>query len=247
MSKTAVDHNGKLPRLLVLAGGFGTRLRQVVFDRPKPLAPIGEQIFLKILLEHWILQGVREFTFLLHHEAEQLIDFLEQNQRTLLKDCTWEPVIESQPLGTGGAVANAVRQLKIDGAMLIANADTWVGSGIGMLASATPPALVGIQVQDISRYGGLELEKDGVIKAFIEKGRHGSPGWINAGIYHLNSSEFSGWDGNPFSMEQDLFPRLVEEKRLRAVPLVTDFIDIGIPSDYYRFVQWIESDRQKPL
>ena len=60
-------------RLLVLAGGFGTRLKTSIGDVPKALAPIGGIPFLQLQLEHWLSQGVQEFNFLLHHQADQII------------------------------------------------------------------------------------------------------------------------------------------------------------------------------
>ena len=67
-------------KLLVLAGGFGTRLRTAVTDVPKPLAPVGDVPFLQLQIEHWLDQGIREFTFLLHHQADQIVAFLKAQQ-----------------------------------------------------------------------------------------------------------------------------------------------------------------------
>ena len=64
-------------KLLVLAGGFGTRLQSVVSDVPKAVAPVGNVSFLYLQLEHWIAQGVRSFVFLLHHQADLIIGFFE--------------------------------------------------------------------------------------------------------------------------------------------------------------------------
>ena len=65
-----------MKRMLVLAGGFGTRLQSVLANVPKALAPIGDTTFLHLQIEHWIAQGLRSFVFLLHHQAEQIITFL---------------------------------------------------------------------------------------------------------------------------------------------------------------------------
>ena len=118
-------------QLLVLAGGFGTRLRSVVSEVPKPLAPVRHKPFLYYLVEQWMAQGVRSFTFLLHHEAERIEYFLDSEKREgILTGCELRTLTEPQPLGTGGAVAFAVRQFALEGSFLIANADTWLGSGI---------------------------------------------------------------------------------------------------------------------
>ena len=66
-------------RLLVLAGGFGTRLKSVVNNVPKALAPVGSVPFLQLQIEHWYAQGIREFCFLLHHQADKIFTFLLGN------------------------------------------------------------------------------------------------------------------------------------------------------------------------
>jgi D-glycero-alpha-D-manno-heptose 1-phosphate guanylyltransferase len=70
---------------------------------------------------------------------------------------------------------------------------------------------------------------------------------INAGLYHLKSDLFQNWDGQAFSMERELFPAMVRANKLAAVALKTDFIDIGIPEDYYRFCRWIKSQKTEIL
>ncbi|MDB2603319.1 hypothetical protein N9Y59_01580 [Planktomarina temperata] len=70
-----------------------------------------------------------------------------------------------------------------------------------------------------------------------------SAGWINAGMYHLSADLLMDWDGEPFSLERDFFKVLLKERGLKVVPLEADFIDIGIPADYYRFCDWVKSDR----
>ena len=58
--------------------------------------------------------------------------------------------------------------------------------------------------------------------------------WINAGLYHLSPDSFYDWDGLPFSLEKIYFTRCVKDKKLCAVKLITEFIDIGVPEDFYR-------------
>jgi D-glycero-alpha-D-manno-heptose 1-phosphate guanylyltransferase len=100
-------------KLLVLAGGFGTRLKTAVADVPKALAPVGGVPFLQLQIEHWLAQGLREFTFLLHHQADQIIAFLQAQQNGLLRDCQVDWLIEPVPMNTGGALAHAVKRYLI--------------------------------------------------------------------------------------------------------------------------------------
>jgi D-glycero-alpha-D-manno-heptose 1-phosphate guanylyltransferase len=234
-------------RLLVLAGGFGTRLKPAIADTPKALAPIGSVPFLRLQLEHWVAQGLCEFTFLLHYKANRIIDLLQVLQGELLRSCKVDCVIEPVPLGTGGAVAHAVKTLNLKGDFLITNADTWLGGGFHEVRNSASPAIAVLNLRDVSRYGQVDFDHAQRVKNFAEKNGQSAPGWINAGLYHLAADMVKDWDGQPFSLERDLFPRSVQDGRLTAVPLEATFIDIGIPDDYHRFCRWVAAGRKEPL
>ena len=234
-------------RLLVLAGGFGTRLRSAVADIPKALAPIGDTPFLKLQFDHWRSQGIHKFTFLLHHQADQIIDFLRGQLNGQLSDCEVDWIVEIAPLDTGGALAFGVKQLGLSDDFLFVNADTWLGGGIAELMQARSPAMAVIKLADVSRYGQVCFDHNHVVQAFSEKQSVATAGWINGGLGRLNVELFRNWDGKRFSLERDLYPLLVQENRLTAVPLITNFIDIGVPDDYHRFCHWVASGRQLPL
>ncbi len=233
--------------LVVLAGGFGTRLRSVVSEVPKPLAPVAGRPYLHYLIEQWLEQGVDRLIFLLHHQAELIKDSLALAYKEGgFGGCELTTLTEPVPMGTGGALAYAVQQLDLKGEFLVANADTWLGSGIRQLFETKDPALGVVQVRNSERYGSVRIQGDR-ITAFDEKQNSSGPGWINAGLYNLGAALFQDWDGSPFSLEQALFPKLVGAGRLTAVPLEADFIDIGIPEDYARFCRWIESEKAGAL
>ena len=233
--------------MFVLAGGFGTRLQSVVVEVPKALAPVGDVPFLYLQIEHWIAQGLNSFVFLLHHQADLIINFLKIEQTGLLKDCEVQCLVEPTPMGTGGAVAYAVEQLDISGDFLVTNADTWLGTGGEDLSQVNAPAMAVVELSDAGRYGIVQLDDQNHVTAFNEKSSTHGPGWINAGLCRLNSELFKDWNHMPFSLEQISFPALAASGDLKAVPLITDFIDIGIPDDYFRFCRWINSDRKESL
>jgi D-glycero-alpha-D-manno-heptose 1-phosphate guanylyltransferase len=233
--------------LLVLAGGFGTRLRTVVSEVPKPLAPVMNRPYLAYLIDSWLAQGVTSLTFLLHHQAGMIEDFLAALQKEgRLRGCNVRTLTEPQPLGTGGAVACAVRRFAMEDAFLVTNADTWLGTGIAQISAAKMPAMAVVRVENSERYGSVRTEAH-KITAFEEKQNSCGPGIINAGLYHLHADMFKNWDGQSFSLERGLFPALVSADQLTAVSLETDFIDIGIPDDYFRFCRWIESQKAGAL
>ena len=234
-------------KLLVLAGGFGTRLKTAVGDVPKGLAPVGKIPFLEFQLENWLNQGLREFTFLLHHQADHTINFLQAQMKGKLKGCQVDWLIEPKPLDTGGAIAHAVKQLNLNEHFLTANADTWLGGGIQELVQSVSPAIAVVNLSDVSRYGQVHFDQINCVTEFAEKTNQISAGWINAGLCYLSADLFNDWNGEPFSLERHLFTKLVKKRNLTAVPLQTEFIDIGIPADYYRFCSWVEGGRQFPL
>jgi D-glycero-alpha-D-manno-heptose 1-phosphate guanylyltransferase len=237
-------------KLLVLAGGFGTRLQSVVAKVPKALAPVGNVPFLRLQIEHWKNQGIDSFVFLLHHQAELIISFLQKEQRAgVLKDCEVHWVVEPTPMDTGGAVAYALDQHHLTGTgdFLLTNADTWLGGGIANLRQVKAPAMAVVELGDATRYGCVQFDKQHHVTAFREKNNHQGAGWINAGLCHLNADSFQDCDGLPFSLERLTFPAMVSKGMLQAVTLQTNFIDIGIPNDYLTFCRWIAADRQGDL
>ncbi len=234
-------------KMMVLAGGFGTRLQSVVAEVPKALAPVGQVPFLYLQIEHWIAQGLRSFVFLLHHQAGLIISFLEAEKNGLLKDCKATWLIEPTPMDTAGAVAYAVKQLNLVGDFLLTNADTWLGVGVQDMSRSAAPSMAVLKLTDASRYGQVQFNELFNVTVFNEKSSSQGPGWINAGLCHLNADFFKDWDGQPFSLERVLFPVLAGRVALKAVPLQTDFIDIGIPSDYFRFCRWIAAGRKGKL
>lgn len=228
----------------MLAGGFGTRLRSAVPDLPKPLAPVLGRPYLSYQLESWLRQGVTSLTFLLHHQAEAIETFLASQSRERLRArCVVRTVTEPRPLGTGGAIAYAVRELQLTGSFLVTNADTWLARGIDVISRAQPPSIGVVQVADVERYGAVRFGTDGAIVAFEEKGANEGAGWINAGLYCLHARLFGDWDGQPLSLEREVFPLLAQQGQVRAVPLQAEFIDIGVPADYFRFCDWVESGK----
>ena len=124
MAKT--DSNEKV---IVLAGGFGTRLQEVVGDVPKPLAPVCGKPFLYYLLEGLIRQGARNFILSLYFKSDMIIDFLDDFTDKNLDTITVEWVVEPEPLGTGGAVKYIVEETEMHGSFYVINGDTYLPDG----------------------------------------------------------------------------------------------------------------------
>lgn len=233
--------------MIILAGGFGTRLSTVVQDVPKPLAPVAGRPFLHYLIGSFLKQGIRKFIFLVHHKSELMQQYIQSEMHEgLLRGCDCTVVHEEVPLGTGGAVANAVRELDLEGRFFVANADTYMESGLAELAASKAPCIASVNVEDCSRYG-LVKSMEGRVQRFEEKRENAGSGDINAGLYFLDSEIFNESLPQAFSMEKDVFEKLAEMGKLRVAKVNSVFIDIGIPEDYYRFCQWIEQEQKGQL
>jgi len=236
-------------KLLVLTGGFGTRLKSTIADVPKALAPVAGVPFLRLQIDNWKNQGIDSFTFLLHHQSAQIISFLQQEHRVgQLRDCNVSWLIEPTPMATGGAVAYATERLSLKGNFLVTNADTWLGTGIAEVALENAPAMAVVESSDAARYGRVQFDMEHKVTDFQEKNSLDQEGgWINAGLCQLNAASFNNWNHLPFCLERVTFPAMVARRELKAVALHTEFIDIGVPDDYYRFCRWIEANREGSL
>jgi len=228
------------PSLLILAGGFGTRLRPIVPELPKILAPVAGKPFIFWLLMNLERQGVRKIVLALHHQA----GLVEQEVAKMFLPIEINIIKEPVPLGTGGAIAYAVQQQVITDTFWVMNGDTWLGEWVEELQKGESPLVGIVKVDNASRYGVVEWSGE-KIHRFNEKKRNQKSGWINAGVYQLNASDFTKWEGQPFSVERKLFPKLVLQNRLNACPLQTDFIDMGVPEDYHRICKYIEKNMKK--
>tara|TARA_Y200000002_G_scaffold125417_1_gene102955 strand:+ start:6889 stop:7593 length:705 start_codon:yes stop_codon:yes gene_type:complete len=233
-------------KLLILAGGKGTRLKSTVPDLPKVLAPINNKPFLDLQMRNWLSQGVSSFVFLLHHDAEIIKQYIVSQYAELVSKKLIEFVVEPYPLDTGGAIVNAVRKLQISENFLVTNADTWIDAGFQEVWKSVSPAIGIIKVSDISRFGEVNFKGNKIV-SFEEKNNKSNEGYINAGIFLFNDIHFNSWNQHVFSLERDFLPSLVANNELVAVKLKSNFMDIGIPSDYNRFCDWISSNKNNKL
>ena len=217
---------------VVLAGGFGTRLRAVVADVPKPMAPVAGRPFLSWVLAQLASQGVGRVVLSVGYLHEVIVDFFGEAFEGMAIDYAIEP----QPLGTGGAVAQALSRCRGEHALVL-NGDTYIDLDIASLEQAWQRErrclVVGRQVADTARYGRIGHDGDGRVRSFAEKGGSG-PGVINAGVYLLPVDLLRGRPLSvPYALEQQVLVPLAEQGRLALhVAPGGRFIDIGVPEDY---------------
>ncbi len=215
---------------IVLAGGFGTRLRQIVADVPKPMAPVAGRPFLELLLRSLGNKGFTRVILATGYMAEKISDHFGCQFAGVDLDYS----VEAEPLGTGGAVSQAARLVREDH-FFVFNGDTFLDLDAyaveGTWHRTREPVIVAREVADCVRYGRLETDQGYVVR-FAEKGRAG-PGLINAGCYVFRADQFSGFEpGVCFSLEKDFLAPLVESSAVALHVSSGLFIDIGVPSDY---------------
>lgn len=220
---------------IILAGGFGTRLQGVVADVPKPMAPVAGRAFLYYLLDALAAQGVGRVILAVHHLAE-VIEAIGPRYRGL----RLEYLREETPLGTGGAIRQALSRIEGEDALVL-NGDTYLEIDYQAVLhhrreTDSDLVLAVRPVADGARYSLVETDATGRVAGFLPTGAAGRPGLIGAGVYALRRGLFDGTDLPPgaFSFETDFLARLTGNLRVQTYRCAGYFIDIGVPDDYRR-------------
>ncbi len=215
---------------VILAGGLGKRLRNCVSDRQKAVAEVDGKPFAAHLLSQLRAAGLRRVTLACGHRAESVARALTEYADLTLS-------IESEPLDTGGALALALDRTPGD-PILAMNGDSYLELDFGAFFAAfqnsgLPAMLAACRVEDLSRYGALELDADGRVVSFREKGAERGAGLINGGVYLFARETLAALPrGRALSLERELFPKLAAARKLGAFTGGGRFIDIGVPESY---------------
>lgn len=217
---------------IILAGGFGTRLKQVVPDLPKPMASVAGKPFLEIMLNSLSKKGFSRAILSLGFMAEKIVSYFGNRFQNM--ELIYE--IETIPLGTGGAIRAALQHSQSNH-VFIFNGDTFLDLEIAAIERLwkqhDAPIIVAREVPDTTRYGCINVQ-GGQVTGFLEKSTS-DPGLINAGCYVLSKKLFDSIElGKPFSFETDFLTEAVKHQRFDAFVTHGMFIDIGIPTDYAR-------------
>ena len=220
----------------VLAGGFGKRLRKAVPDLPKPMALIGGRPFLEYLLDYWIEQGVSRFII----SVGYLKDLIIKHFGTRYKNIPIEYFIEKVPLGTGGALITIANQLS--DVFIILNGDTFFEVSLDeallfQKINKVDFVMSLFEAAEGERYGIVDLKNEIWVDG-INQIKKNKIGWANGGVYFANPSIFKQNNfkvGLAYSLEEDIIPELISLGNIvGGQKQKKKFLDIGIPSDYYR-------------
>lgn len=217
---------------IIIAGGFGSRLRHVVPDVPKPMAPIGGIPFLQYIITDLAMKGIKHVVMAVGYKNKIIIDYFGHCNSEITIDYS----IEDKPLLTGGAIKNAIKMCN-EGTFFAINGDTYFDVDLNDMIEKHKKDDVALSLaikytEDLKRYGCV-LVDNGRVTGFKEKGTYES-GFLNGGIYCMNRSLLDGVEDVVFSFEKDYLENEYSNEIIK--PYISDgyFIDIGVPEDYYR-------------
>ncbi len=219
------------PCAIILAGGRGTRISHLQPNLPKPMIPAGGYPFLEWVIQHFAAQGIRRFVVSLGHLAEVAETYFRIRPTDELSIKT---VRETEPLGTGGGFLFAQQAAGEADPLVLANGDSLVLADLqGAWQILEDPqvdgVVVGLEIEDASRYGGLQTDSGDRLLRFSEKqpGR----GLINAGVYFFRRRLLATFaQKRPLSVEMDVFPELLRQgANLMVHRCCAPFLDIGTP------------------
>ena len=227
---------GQHMEAVVLAGGLGLRLRSLLGNVPKALAPVAERPFLEYLILQLKKYEFTEIILCVGYKAEKIQEYFGKGDRLGVRikySCEWENL-----LGTGGALRLAQPLISGD-VFLVLNGDSFFNINLKTLvayhqekkAIATMALAV---VKDKKRFGTVDVNWKGEIVRFVEKGEAGASGLVNGGIYVFRREVLNLIpEGRQVSLEHEVFPNLIG-KGFYGVPFRAFFVDIGVPEDYLR-------------
>ena len=226
---------------IILAGGQGTRLRSVLPDLPKCMANIGTKPFLYYIIHYLLKNNIQHIVFSLGYKSEIITEYLSVHFPNL----HYTICIETEPLGTGGAIILATNSCQ-ENDFLIINGDTFFNINIPEFADFyfknKAKCMIALKsMQDISRYGVVEINDKNLIINFKEKKGY-KQGLINGGIYLINKMYLTSKKlPQVFSFEKEILEKDFIHNQIYAYTDTNYFIDIGIPEDYFK------ADKEIPL
>jgi D-glycero-alpha-D-manno-heptose 1-phosphate guanylyltransferase len=216
---------------IVLAGGFGTRLKSVISDVPKPMAPIGDKPFLAYLMNYLVNNNIDRIILSTGYMHGVIQEYFGDHFRDI--PITYS--VEEEPLGTGGAIIKAIEHTK-GKSVFILNGDTFFDINLGEFQRLHIQAQAELSIalkrmHNFDRYGTVVIEGNRITN-FVEK-KYTQKGDINGGIYLVNKEMFNLMDlPLQFSLETDLFQKNLHSIKMSGFTFDGYFIDIGIPEDY---------------
>lgn len=217
--------------VVILCGGIGSRLGALVSETPKPLLTVQGKPFLEHVISFYEAQNVKRFVFCTGYLSNRIQDHFSDPEFSHL-DISFS--VETEALGTGGAITHALPHIKSDH-FLVINGDSFCSFSLENFLEFhhSHEAIFSMALrfqEDCSRYGSVALDESEGVISFEEKRANAGSGLINAGVYLLSKSVYSQLDlGKTFSIETDVFPKFISHDLFGFDIGDVPFIDIGTP------------------
>ena len=217
---------------VILAGGFGTRVKHLLPNIPKPMASVADKPFLEWVIRYLKSQGLQKIILSTGYLAEVVETYFASQP---IEEVKVECYQETTALGTGGGFVNVVKKSNNSpDAWLVTNGDSLIFAQLDSLLTyledrTVAGVILGLSMADASRYGSLLYDEEHNLISFAEK-KAGS-GVVNAGVYLLRHSLVAQFpQKTQLSFEQEVFPHLLNNSVKLKVHIVNvPFLDIGTP------------------
>lgn len=216
---------------VIMAGGYGTRLRPLTNVIPKPMVPIIDKPIIEYIVKHLKKYGFDNIIITLGYKPQDIMSYLGDGSRYDVK-ITYS--IEDEPLGTCGSV-KAVYDM-LDSTFLVISGDSFTNINLFEVAKfhATHPKAITMVVKhldDVKGFGVVDFDADGDILSFVEKPEHSDGKFVNTGIYMIEKRIMKGVPQGKFDFSRDLFPAVLPQ--MKAYVMNEYWSDIGTLSSYY--------------
>ncbi|MDJ0843129.1 nucleotidyltransferase family protein [Crocosphaera sp.] len=217
---------------VILAGGYGTRVKHLLPNIPKPMASVVNKPFVEWIIRYLKQQGITQQMLSTGHLGEAIEEHFKTHQ---VKGVDIYCCRENEPLGTAGGFINAVQQVKLSPrAWLVMNGDSLIVANFEQLVNYLDDktvgcVILGVSVDDASRYGSLVFDQSNTLINFAEK--KAGQGVINGGVYLFRHETLEKFPSRvPLSFEYDVFPTLLKKNiKIKVHPIEAAFLDIGTP------------------
>ena len=233
--------------VVVLAGGFGTRLRPWTEGRAKPLLPVLDKTLLERVVECVPNELIDRVVIAAGYSITEMEKFFSSS------DLPYDIIIsvEDNPLGTGGAIAKSLEHLTGNGPVLILNGDLVSSVDVNQLLNYHQEKKASItlslwHVDDPSRFGVCGLDESGMITRFQEKPEPGTEfsNLINAGCYLIERDVLESLSSKKHSIEREVFPLIADAGKMSGLEFKGYFVDAGTPSSFIDATQVCISNKR---
>ena len=226
------DMSKNIDETIILCGGLGTRFREVSEEIPKALAVVSGKSILSWLVDDLTNIGIKKIILATGYMSEAIEEFVEKNN---LENCIISK--EKNPLGTGGAIINAQKHVNKKN-FFILNGDSRIKTDFKGLynfhnKNNSDMSIILSSAIEGKDFGNVLVLKSGKINSFLEKNCKNKYSYINAGVYIISKDLLTDFEKNSFySLEKDLIPKWIKERRVFGYVVDIPFTDIGTKERY---------------